>query len=121
MAAIHTALHELAAEPCIDLIDDVEDLRQHAAEQIDVPLFERLGHNGMVRIIEGALRDLKRLLKAQPFLHQQPDQFRNADCGMRIVQLNGDRIRKALDRAVLPFIPEQNILQRCARKEVLLL
>lgn len=76
----------------------------------------------MVRIGKHAAGQFKRGIKVQSFGHQQTDQFRDRHGWMRIVQLNSDELRQTvIIRAVLLAIVAQNVLQRCAGENILLL
>ena len=105
----------LLLELCVDALNDLADLRHDGAQQLQVPLFERLGHDGVVRIGEHAAGQLKRGVKIQSLGHQQTDQLRNGHSGMRIVQLDSNKLRQAvIVRAVLLAVVAQDILQRRA-------
>ena len=119
-AAVEPALHQFSAKPCVDLVYDIENLRKNFLEQIHVPFLQSLSHDGVVRVIERFLGDYKRLLESQPLFLEKPDQFRNADRRMRVVQLDRHVIRELFDRPVLPLIPEQDVLQGSAGEEILL-
>ena len=112
----------LLLELCVDALNDLADLRHDGAQQLQIPLFECLGHDGVVRIGEHAAGQLKRGVKIQSLGHQQTDQLRNGHSGMRIVQLDSNKLRQAvIVRAVLLAVVAQDILQRRAGKDVLLL
>ena len=119
--AIHALCHQFAAELCVDLIDDIEDFRQQTAEQVDVPLFEGLDHDGMIRVAEHFLRDCERFFERETFFLQKPDQFGDRNGRMRVVQLNRDVLVEIGNRMILALIAEKDILQTGGGEEILLL
>ena len=106
----------------IDTLDNLADLRHNRTQQFQIPFFKRLCHDSVVRIGKHAAGQFKRGIKVQSFGHQQTDQFRDGHGWMRIVQLNSDELRQTvIIRAVLLAIVAQNVLQRCAGENILLL
>ena len=96
-------------------------LRQQLLHQTAVPLFQRLRHNGVIGVVEHLLRNGQRLVKGNPILHQQPDQLRNGDHRVGIVQLDADSLRQVIVLVVgCPVFP-QDIRQGCGAEEILLL
>ena len=119
--AVDSLAHELAAEFGVDPIDDVEDLRQQLLEQVRVPLLQRFLHDRVVGVAEGLLSDVETLLEGEALRHQKPDQLRDADGGMSVVELDGVVGGELVHGELFPLEPEHQILQGSGGQEVLLL
>ena len=118
--AIHALCHQFTAELCVDGINNIENFRQQIAEQIHVPFFQRFHHDRVVRIAECFLSDFECFLERESFVFEKPNQLRNRNGGMRIVELDRHVFGEITDRVILALIPHQDILQAGGRKEVLL-
>ena len=106
----------------VDTDDNIHDLRHHGTQKIQIPLFQRFAHNGMVGVGEGLLCDGKGLLKIHALCHQQTDQFRNGHCRVGIIELHGKEFRKAAQiGSVGALVDPHHILQGCRAQEILLL
>ena len=108
--AIKFARHEFATELCVDLIDDLKHLRQNGLKEIDILFFQCFRHDGVVCVGEGARRNVKRAIKGNVFFHEQADEFRYTHGRMRVVKLNSNVLGKAVNRSILAFKPQEDIL-----------
>ena len=109
-------------EAAIDLVDDLEMPRQQRAEEIDGPLLQRLGQQGVIRVGESRARHRPRFFPAERVLiHEQPHQLRDGDRGMRVVELHGPFFMEGRGRAAEQRVDAQHVLQRATREKELLL
>ena len=112
----------LASELAVQAENDVHDLRYHTAQQIQIPLLQRLTHNGVVGVGEGLLCHFKGLFKGHTLCHQQTDQLRNGHCRVGVVELNGVMVGKVAQVvAVGRLIGANHILQGGRGQHILLL
>ncbi len=104
---------ELMQQHLIDAPDDGEDLRNRLFEKPCFPLFQSLGHDGVVGIREGISSDLKSGIKIHAIVFKQPNQFRYGHRRVRIVELYGSKTRQA-GIIIAMYCPKaaQNILHR---------
>ena len=65
----------LPLELFVNAADDVHDLGDNGAQQIQGPLFQSLGHDGVVGVGEGALGDGEALVEVHALIHQQTDEL----------------------------------------------
>ena len=106
----------------IDAADDGNDLRHNRVQQIQIPLFQRLAHNGVIGVREGLLGNGKAVLKVHSLQHQQTNQLGDGHGGVGIVELHGVEISKVAQIvAVGALIVAQDILQGSGRQHILLL
>ena len=113
---------ELLLQALFDLQENVADLRHNTAQKIHIPALERFAHDGVVRVGENAAGDSKGAVKVDALGHEQTDELGDGHGGMGIVELHGDELAEALKIAVAGgFVGAQDVLQRRAREEVLLL
>ena len=109
-------------EARIDLVDDLQVSRQHAAEQVQRPALQRLGQQRVVGVGEGARGDRPGLVPGHHVLiDQQAHQLRDRDRRMRVVELDGELLVEVLHRQVLRAQDAEHVLQRTGDEEVLLL
>jgi hypothetical protein len=114
-------LARVLQETRIDLEDDFEVPRQQAREHIDVPRFERLGHQRVVRIGKHLLRHLPRAVPRHVMdVDEQAHELGNREHGVRIVQMDRDFLGEAPEGAVRALIAANEILHRRGHEEVLL-
>ena len=93
---------QLVARPPVDLAHNAVYPRQLLAEQIDLPVLERLGHNRMVRVGKALARDVPGLVPAHFILvDEQPHQLRHTERRVRVVNMHSHFISKICERAVL--------------------
>ena len=112
----------LAAKLGIQTADDIHDLRHDRAQQIQIPLFQRLTHNGVVGVGEGLLGNTEGAVKVHTFCHQKADQLGDGHSRVGIVQLHGIEVRKVGKVvAVGSLVGAEHILQGCRGQHILLL
>ncbi len=110
--------HEL----CVDLVDDLEVARQHAAEQRQRPALQRFRQQCVVGVAEAALRDIPGRVPLQcVHVDEQAHQFGDRDRRMGVVQLHREFLVEARQRQVLGAHDAEHVLQRTRHEEVLLL
>ena len=106
----------------VDALQDGTNFRHHGAQQLHVPLLQRLAHHRVVGVREHLPGDLEGGVKGQPTLHQQPHQLRDGQGGVGVVELDG-----AEGGQVLPVVPvsgliaPQDVLEGGGGQDVLLL
>ncbi len=109
-------------KPLVDFVDDLEVARQDLREELDGPRLECFGHQRVVGVREGAARDVPGAGPLQPMhVDEQPHQFGDADRRMRVVQLDGDLVRQRIQVRVMDREAAQDVLERRADEEILLL
>src|SRR5215510_29273 len=116
------AVSDVVEEAAIDLINNFEMAREQRLEQLDGPLLQGFGKQGMVGVSESALRQVPGLVPSElPLVEQYAHQFRNRDCGVSVVELDRRMVRQGRP-FVAPAAAEaiDNILERAAHHEVLL-
>src|SRR5215510_1524467 len=96
--------------------------RDQYLEQLDGPLLQGLGKQGMVGVSESALRQVPGLVPPElPLVEQYAHQFRNRDRGVSVVELDRGIVRQGrplVARAAAETVDD--ILKRAAHHEVLL-
>ena len=106
----------------VDLVDDLEDTRQQAAEHRQRPALERLGQQRVVGVRTGLARDGPGPLPVHGhFVDQQAHELGDRDRRMRVVHLDRELLVEALRRNLLHAADAQHVLQRARHEEVLLL
>ena len=75
----------------------------------------------MVSVVEHLLCNSESLVKGHPLHRQQPDQLRNGNDRMGIVQLDGNRLCQIIIAVMCCPVFAQNIRQRGGAEEILLL
>ena len=69
---------DIAHEPGVDFVDDLQVARQQLSEHFDRPLLQRFRQNGMIGVAGGRRSDLPSLIPPQPLaVNQQAHQLRN--------------------------------------------
>ena len=112
----------LVEKALVDLVDDLQVPRQDALEERDRPGFERFGHQRVVGIRTGLARDVPGAIPVEPVdVEQHAHQLRDGERGMRIVQLDGHLVRQLVQVRMAVEEAAQDVLQRRADEEVLLL
>ena len=112
----------LPLEFLVNAADDVHDLGNHAAHQIQRPLLQRLAHDGVIGVGEGLLGDVEGVVKAHALQHQQTDQLGDGHGRMGVVELHRVELGKAAQViAVGNFEGAQHILQGRGGQHILLL
>src|SRR5882762_2179799 len=106
----------------VDQIDDLQMPRQQALEHRHGPRLERLRQQRVIGVRKHSGRDLPAFGPRQAVLvDQQAHELRNRHRRVRVVQLNGDRVRNGRERAPLAQMRRQDVLQARADEEILLL
>ena len=106
----------------VDVVDDFEMARQHAAENRERPALQRFGQQCVVGIGERLAGDVPSLVPAERMLvDEHPHQFGDRDGRMRVVELHGEFLVKALHGQLLGVQDAEHILDRTRNEEVLLL
>ncbi len=115
-------VHHVLEETPVDLIDDLQVARQDLLQQVHRPGLKGLGHQGVVGIGEGAVGNGPGLLPTQLFLIQQDaHQFGDGDGGMGVIELDGHFIRQLVEIRVIFSEAVEDVAQRGADEEILLL
>ena len=112
---------DLAAEPAVDLLDDLVDAGQAVAEHILAPALERLLHDGVVGVGDGAVDDAPRVVPGEAALvHHDAHQFGHAEGGVGVVDMDGDAIGQTVERAIDLQMAADDVLNGGGHEEVLL-
>ena len=116
------SVEQLLAQAAVQLLHDGVDARQRLAHHVLRPLLQRLGHDGVVGVGHGRLRDALGLLPRQTLLiHEDAHQLGNDHRRVRIVDVESDLLRElAHVRAVDALEVLDRVLQRRADEEVFL-
>ena len=103
--------------------NDLINCGDNALEQVDVPLFQSLAHNGVVGVVAGLLNDIECFLEGKTFLeHEYSDELSNGNCGVSIVELKSVALCKVGEiLAVLCLVASDNVLNGSGYEEILLL
>ena len=105
----------------VDQVDDLQVSRQVFLEHRHGPGLERLGQQRVVGVAEDVIRQLPRPGPLDPvFVDQQPQEFGNRQCRVRVVELDRDCVGKLVDAASLGQVGRQQVLQARTHEEVLL-
>ena len=90
----------------VDLLYDLIDAGQQLTEQGDIPLFQRLRHDGVVGVGKGLLGDLPAFFPAvAAVVHQDAHQLRDGKGGVGIIELDGIELGKVIHSAVAACPP----------------
>ena len=109
-------------EATVNLLDNLINTRKQAGEELNGPLLECLGHDGVVRVRAGLARNLPRLFPAESlFVHQNAHELRHRDRGVGVVHLEHDIVRELADVVVALQELLDCGLKRRRDEEVLLL
>ena len=116
------AISDLAQEPGIDLVDDLEVARQQALEQPDRPSLQRLGEDGVVGVAAGAAGLLPGLIPLHEVLvDHDPHQLGDGDRGVGVVELDRDPVAEGVEVAVGEHVAADDVLYRAGGEKILLL
>ncbi len=95
---------------------------QKLLNDLSVPLFESLRHNGVVGVVECLLRDRERLLERHSvLLDKDTNKLWYGDNGVRIVKLNGVVLRERIQMSSRRNMTANKIRHGRRAEEVLLL
>ncbi len=115
-------VHDFFEEAVVDLVDDLQVARQHALEQGHGPGFQRLGHEGVVGVGEGAGDDVPGFLPGEFVLvQQQTHQLGDGDGRVGVVELDGDFLGQFPQFVVVLGEAGEDVLEGGGDEEVLLL
>jgi len=113
---------ELVDQAAVDLHADGVHARKLLAEQVDVPALERLAHDGVVRIGQGAAADVPRGVPREVMLvDQQTHQLRHAERRVGVVDMDGDLVGQIFIGAIFFIVALEDGLQRGRNQQILLL
>ena len=102
---------ELFAVAFIDFADNHHHARHMRLHQVGRPAFQRLRHDGMVRIGNRLRNDVPRSIPAHALLiHEDTHQFRDRQRGMRVVDVQDIFLRKILQCAIVRLMLGADIL-----------
>ena len=111
----------LFAEAFADLLDNGVDSGQLQTEQILVPGLQSLGHNGMVGVRTDLLDHIpSHIPRIEILIHQNSHQLGNAECGVRIVDMDCNLIGQICKCAVYCHMVTNDALAGRGYQEVLL-
>ncbi|OQA24790.1 MAG: hypothetical protein BWY59_02034 [Verrucomicrobia bacterium ADurb.Bin345] len=114
--------HDLPQETAVDLVDDLDVARKHFLEEAYRPGFQRFRHERVVGVAESADGDIPRHLPLHADLVQQdPHQLGHAEGRMRVVKLDRDLLREAVEVGVVDLEASHDVLDGTRDEEVLLL
>ena len=106
----------------VDLVDDLEVPRQQPLDEPDRPALERLGHQRVVGVVDGAAGDRPGLLPGVPVLvDEEPHQLRHRDRRVGVVELDRRLVGQRAQVGVVGEVAAQDVLQAGRGEEVLLL
>ena len=115
-------LVHLLAETPVYLADDGVDPWHHRFDEIVVPLFERLGEDGVVRIRYRRSYDLPGAVPlVAVVIHEYAHQLGNGQSGVRIVDVDDRLVVEIVQRAVESELVPDYVLAGSGHHEVLLL
>ncbi len=113
---------DLFEPAAVDLVDDLHVPRQQRFEQRNRPGLERLGHQRVVGVADGLLRDLPGFVPDQALLvDQQAHQLGGHQRRVRVVQVHRVLAAEVVQRAAFAQMARQHVLQRRADEQELLL
>ena len=112
---------DVVKKPGVDLVDQLEVPRQEELEEFDWPLLERLGQEGVVRIGQGAHRQVPGLIPAEMgIVEEDSHQLGDGHGRMSVVELDGHLLGQGLPGITAPLEAAENVSQRAGDEEVLL-
>ena len=112
---------QLVAPAAVDLADDLPHARQLALDEPLRPGLERLGHDGVVRVVDAGGDDGPRLVPAEAVvIEQQAHELGDDERRVRVVDLDDVVLGKVAHRAVARAMGAQDALRRRGDEEILL-
>jgi len=115
------SLLQLSTGAAVHLHHDLVDAGQGHLEDVHVPLLQCLGHDGVVGVGEDLLADAECLVPVKAALVQQDaHHLGDGQCGVGVVQLDGDLVGQVLQRSVAGQVVLHDIADRSSGQEVLL-
>ena len=113
---------DFAQEAAVDFVDDLQVARQNALEEFNGPALQRLGHEGVVGVAEGAQDNAPCVVPLQMLLiQQQAHQLGSGEGGVGIVELDGHLVGEGMDFVAVGPEAAQDVVERAGDEEVLLL
>lgn len=83
-------LHEVV----VDQVNDLQMSREQVLKHLTRPLLQSLWQHGVIRVAEGLIHQPPSLLPWEMMLvHEDPQQLRDRQCGMGVIELDGDFVR----------------------------
>ncbi len=106
----------------VDFINQLQMAGQQFLHQVDAPHFQCFGHDGVVGIGKQAGREVPGRIPI-PVMHiqQQAHQFRDAQAGVGVIELDGHFVGQSAQIGVMVQMALHDVLQGSADKKVLLL
>ena len=112
---------QVVAPAAVDLADDLPHARQLALDEALRPGLERLGHDGVVRIVDAGGNDGPCLVPAEAVvIEQQAHELGDDERRVRVVDLDDVVLGKVAHRAVARAMGAQDALRRRGDEEILL-
>ena len=111
------------AQPTVDLLQDLIHPGQQLLHHVLRPLFQCLGHDGVVGVGHGLLHNGGSLVPAQAFLvHEQAHHFGDGEAGMGVVDVDAHLLRQQAEVVAVELLKvTDDVLQGGAGEEVGLL
>ena len=114
-------LFKVGPAAAVHLLHDGVDAGQGGAEDVDVPLLQRLAHHGVVGVGEGAPADVEGFVPAVAALVQQnAHQLGDGQGGMGVVQLDGRLLGQGVQAAELGQMVLADVADGSGGQKVLL-
>ena len=112
---------DVVQEAAVDLVDDLEQPRDHDLEEADRPGLERLGHQRVVGVGQGAPGQVPGFVPARPAWSSKIRiSSATASDGVGVVELDGDLVGKGVPVVAAAAEPADDVGQRAGDQEVLL-
>ena len=122
LLAVAEAGDEVVAPAAVYLAQYLPHARQKRLHELLRPFFERLAHDGVVRVRDRCAHRAPRLVPAETVLvHHDAHELGDDQRGVGVVYLNGVVLCKALDVAEALHVGLYYRLRRCRQEEILLL
>ena len=114
------AVEAVRFEAALAVDDLLIDVGKKVGKGEDVPLFERLRHDGMVGEVEGLRADFERLVEGEALVLQKAQKFGDGDDGVGVVELEAVVAGKLVKIVPRLLLLSHDVLKRGADEEVLL-
>ena len=115
------AVPKFAAKALVDLTDNAVNPRKAALHEVVCPFLEGFAHHCVIRIGDGARRDVPRgFPRIAVLIHQQAHQLRNTESGMRVVDMDRSAVGKRIQRTETAEVILDDILQGGGNEKILL-
>ena len=111
----------IAEEAEVDLVDDLQMPGQEFFHESDGPLFQRLGHEGVVGVVEGLADDVPGFIPREVFfVDEEAHEFGDRQSRVCIVELDDTFAVEVPQVFIVIFHSADDVLQRCGDEEELL-